>query len=118
MGRNRINLSGAMNAHCPEEVIGHESEWVNARATVALLEKIVAKHPEKERILTIGDNASCYKNAIVQDWLEQHPQVTHLFLPTYSPNLNLIERIWKFMRKKVNSTTLLSNFQRVQKGNP
>ena len=114
-GRNRINLSGAMNAHHPEEVIVHESEWVNAQATVALLEKIVAKYPEKERIFTIGDNASYYNNVIVQDWLEQHPQVTHLFLPTYSLNLNLIERIWKFMRKKVISTKFYPTFKEFKK---
>lgn len=109
-GRKRINLSGAMNAHQPEEVIIHESEWVNAQATVVLLEKIVAKHPEKQQIFTIGDNASYYKNEIVQDWLDKHPQVTQLFLPTYSPNLNLIERIWKFMRKKVINTKFYPTF--------
>jgi transposase len=114
-GRNRINLSGAMNAHHPEEVIIHESDWVNAQATVALLEKIIAQHPDKKHIYTIGDNASYYKNVIVQDWLSQHPQVVHLFLPTYSPNLNLIERIWKFMRKKVINTHFYSSFKEFKK---
>jgi transposase len=114
-GRNRINLSGAMNAHKPEEVIVHESEWVNAQATVALFEKILAKYPEKKRIVTIGDNASYYKNAIVQDWLDKHPHVFHIFLPTYSPNLNLIERMWKFMRKKVINTHFYPTFKEFKK---
>jgi transposase len=114
-GRKRINLSGAMNAHHPEEMIVHESEWINSQATVALLEKIIAKYPEKKQIFTIGDNASYYKNEIVQDWLDKHPQVIHIFLPTYSPNLNLIERIWKFMRKKVISTKFYQTFKEFKK---
>jgi transposase len=114
-GRNRLNISGAMNAHDPTDVIVHESDWVNAQATVALLEKIVAKHPLLDRIYTIGDNASYYKNAIVQEWLDRHPQVVHLFLPTYSPNLNLIERLWKFMRKKVINTSYYPTFKEFKK---
>lgn len=114
-GRERLNLSGAMNAHRPEEVIVHESEWVNAQATVALLEKIEARHPDKARIYAFADNASYYKNAIVSDWLDKHPRVVLLFLPTYSPNLNLIERFWKFMRKKVINTTFYPTFKEFKK---
>lgn len=114
-GRNRINLSGAMNAHHPEEVIVHESEWVNAQSTVALFEKILQKHADKEQIYVIGDNASYYKNAIVTEWLDKHPKIIHLFLPTYSPNLNLIERMWKFMRKKVINTTFYRTFKEFKK---
>lgn len=114
-GRKRVNLSGAMNAHHPEEVIVHESEWVNAQATVALLEKVEAAHPDKDRIFAFADNASYYKNTIVSEWLDKHPRLTLLFLPTYSPNLNLIERIWKFMRKKVINTTFYPTFKEFKK---
>ena len=36
-------------------------------------------------------------------WIENTP-VKPIFLPPYSPNLNLIERLWKFMRKKIINT--------------
>jgi transposase len=31
----------------------------------------------------------------------KNSKIKQVFLPAYSPNLNLIERLWKFMRKKV-----------------
>jgi transposase len=37
---------------------------------------------------------------VVKDWLRRHPEFELEPLPTYSPNLNLIERLWKFLRKK------------------
>ncbi|MCW5923402.1 MAG: IS630 family transposase [Saprospiraceae bacterium] len=114
-GRERLNLSDAMNAHRPEEVIVHHSEWVNAQATVALLEKIETRHADKERICAFADNAGYYKNATVSDWLDKHPRVVLLFLPSYSPNLNLIERLWKFMRKKVINTTFYPTFKEFKK---
>lgn len=36
---------------------------------------------------------------MVQEWLARHRQFRLVFLPAYSPNLNLIERLWKFLRK-------------------
>jgi transposase len=37
---------------------------------------------------------------VVQEWLARHPQFHLEPLPAYSPNLNLIERLWKLLRKK------------------
>jgi len=37
---------------------------------------------------------------VVKEWLARHRQFRLVFLPAYSPNLNLIERLWKFLRKK------------------
>ena len=100
-GRQRVNISGAMNAHRPEEVIIHESERINAQATIALCEKILLKSPGKRAIYLFCDNATYYRNADMQAWLQKNTTITLIHLPTYSPNLNLIERLWKFMRKKV-----------------
>ena len=99
-GRQRVNISGVMNAHRPEEVIIHESERINAQATVALCEKILLKSPGKRAIYLFCDNATYYRNADMQAWLQKNIAITLIHLPTCSPNLNLIERLWKFMRKK------------------
>ena len=37
---------------------------------------------------------------MVKDWLRRHPEFELEPLPTYSPNLNLIERLWKFLRQR------------------
>lgn len=100
-GRKRINLNGAMNAHRPEEVEIVEAEAINAEVTKELLSKLAEKHPDKDKIYVLGDNARYYSNAELRGWLEQNPKIQLLHLPPYSPNLNLIERLWKFLRKKV-----------------
>jgi transposase len=46
------------------------------------------------------DNAKYYSKPVVKEWLSRHRQFRLVFLPAYSPNLNLIERLWKFLRKK------------------
>jgi transposase len=100
-GRSRININGAMNAHDPQDVTIIEADCIDADATIELFEKIQAKYAHKEDIWLIGDNARYYTSHKVQDWLRQNPKVQLLHLPPYSPNLNLIERMWKFLRKKV-----------------
>lgn len=110
-GRRRININGAMNAHKPQEVIVIEADTINAQATILLYEKIQAHNLDKEQIYVIGDNARYYRNAELQAWLDKNPRIVQLFLPTYSPNLNLIERLWKFLRKKVINTKFYKTFE-------
>lgn len=100
-GRKRININGAMNAHEPEDVVLVEAETINAQTTQKLFEKLLEKHADKEKIYVLADNASYYANKDLKEWLREHPKIQLMHLPPYSPNLNLIERLWKFMRKKV-----------------
>jgi transposase len=100
-GRRHVNINGAMNAHQPDDVVTVEAEIINAQVTEELFEKLLKKHADKERIYVFGDNARYYNNAALKAWLQQNPKIQLLHLPTYSPNLNLIERLWKFLRKKV-----------------
>lgn len=97
-GRDRVNINGALNAHDPSEVIIHTGERINAQNTKELYQKIIDANPEKERIYAIADNARYYKNKELREWVET-TKIVQVFLPAYSPNLNLIERLWKFMRK-------------------
>jgi len=100
-GRSRMNINGAINAHCPEEVVVVEADWINGDAVIALYQKLLDKYPDKTKLYVISDNASYNFGEKVSDWLAQNPRIEQIFLPPYSPNLNLIERLWKFMRKKV-----------------
>jgi transposase len=109
-GRNRVNIHGAVNVQAPEEVLVVEAERINAEATWALYQKIETAYPEKEKIYVIGDNARYYKHKELQEKL-QNSRIVQIFLPPYSPNLNLIERLWKFMRKKVIDNNFIRNFQ-------
>ena len=101
-GKNRINLNGAVNAHQPTEIIVQEQKTINSQSTIELWEAINLKYPDKDcKIIHICDNASYYHSKIITDWLILNPRVEVIYLPSYSPNLNLIERLWKFLRKEV-----------------
>ena len=52
----------------------------------------------------VCDNARYYKNKELRAWLADKP-IVQVFLPPYSPNLNLIEQLWKFLRQKIINTT-------------
>ena len=96
-GRKRLNWNGVYNP-VNQDTILHESETINADSTLVMLKKIEEYYPEKEKIYVILDNARYYRNKKVTEYLEKS-RVKLMFLPPYSPNLNLIERLWKFIRK-------------------
>jgi len=97
-GRAHLNINGAYNAE-NNKVIVREDESINAQSTIALMEQI--KEQQGEGIIyLIADNARYYRSKKVREFLENNPRVKLLFLPPYSPNLNLIERLWLFFKKK------------------
>lgn len=98
-GRQRLNLHGAINAET-HEVTVIESPTVDKDSTLQLLEIIKQKYFYASMIYLILDNARYHFSKEVQAWLEGK-NIKLVFLPAYSPNLNLIERLWKFFKKKV-----------------
>ncbi len=101
-GRERINLNAALNALSPTQVHLDETDCVNAQSTQRLYEKLLAAHPQGP-VYVLCDNARYYKNKDLTTWLTG-TRLVQVFLPTYSPNLNLIERFWKFLRQKIIDT--------------
>lgn len=98
-GRDRLNLNGALNAKTHEVVI-REDLRINSVSTINLLEELLNKHPTG-RVYLIWDNARYYYSKAVQHYLRGHPRLIPKFLPSYSPNLNLIERLWRLFHQKV-----------------
>src|SRR3954468_24793989 len=100
-GRKRLNILGA---YCPDD-----HDYVDLRLTrenitgeqfVKLMEALRAKHPDTAKFILYLDNARYYSKPCVKAWLAAHREFRLEPLPAYSPNLNLIERLWKFLRKK------------------
>ena len=102
-GRDRVNINGLLNAYDVTDVIAHDCESVNAQSTRNLYEEALARHPEASCIYIISDNARYYHNRELKEWAEE-TKIKQIFLPPYSPNLNLIERLWRFLRKKAINT--------------
>jgi transposase len=102
-GRDRININGLLNAKDVTDVLSLDCESVNAQSTKILYQMALDRNPNAEKIYIISDNAKYYKNKELTEWV-RGTKIIQVFLPPYSPNLNLIERLWKFLRKKVINT--------------
>jgi len=83
---------------------------LNAEATINFFQKIEEAYPEKNRVHIFCDNARYYRNKAVTEYLKTSKIRLH-FLPPYSPNLNPIERLWKWMKERVIYNTYYQDFE-------
>jgi transposase len=100
-GRKRLNILGA---YCPDdhEYIDYRltRDNINGEQFVNFLRLLRATHPQTERFILYVDGARYYGSPVVKEWLKRHPEFHLSRIPAYSPNVNLIERMWKFLRAK------------------
>ncbi|MDY6935617.1 MAG: IS630 family transposase [Spirochaetota bacterium] len=88
-GRKCININGAINIE-DFNFIHWEDERINSESTIALFQQIEEANPLAEQPFVIIDNARYYRSKLVKGYVKNSKIVT-VFLPPYSPNLNLIE---------------------------
>ena len=107
-GRKRFNVLGALNAITHEVILVTNDSYITATQVCELLQKL-ANLGLTIPITLVLDNARYQKCKIVMD-LAKSLDIELLYLPTYSPNLNLIERLWKFVKKKCLYAKYYENF--------
>jgi transposase len=100
-GRKRLNILGG---YCPDD---HEyvdyrltRDNINGEQFINFMRLLRSLHPETEKFILYVDGAKYYDSAVVKAWLKRHPEFHLSQIPAYSPNVNLIERMWKFLRAK------------------
>jgi transposase len=97
-GRQRFNVLGALNAITHELVAVTNDTYITAESLGALLHQLAALNLVAP-ITVFLDNARYQKCALVQA-VAASLNIELCYLPAYSPNLNLIERVWKFVKKQ------------------
>jgi transposase len=100
-GRKRLNCLGAYDPETCSFIHLTGEENCNAERVIEFLEKIIRAYTGTASVSLIVDNARYFHARKVSEWLENHPQIKPDFLPAYAPNLNLIERFWKFAKKEL-----------------
>ena len=97
-GRQRFNVLGALNAITHELLTVTNTGYITAESVCQLLHQLAALKLGVP-ITVFLDNARYQKCALVQTTAASL-QIELCFLPAYSPNLNLVERLWKFVKKQ------------------
>ena len=97
-GRKRFNVLGAINAVTKEIIIVTNETYINAESICELLLKL-ANLGLDIPIVLILDNARYQKCKLVDEYAKSL-KIELCYLPAYSPQLNLIERLWKFVRNE------------------
>jgi len=97
-GRQRFNVLGALDAISHEIITITNDTYINAQSVCDMLWKLHRLN-SKVPVTLVLDNAKYQRCKMVQN-LADKLNIELLFLPSYSPNLNLIERLWKFVKRK------------------
>lgn len=110
-GRERLNINGAYNP-LTQEIIVRQDKTINGLSTINLFKQITKFYELTKNTVTIfSDNGRANKCKQIKEWLSKQNFIKVIYLPPYSPNLNFIERLWKFMKKTVISTKFYPTFK-------
>ena len=107
-GRKRFNVLGAVNSITKEVVTVTNQSYINSQSICLMLLKLTALELQTP-ITIVLDNARYQKCQLVQD-LADILGIELLYLPSYSPHLNLIERLWRFVRNECLYSKYYSEF--------
>lgn len=108
-GRKRYNVLAALDAITHRVIRVSNHAYINAESACALLREVAAAGL-KRPITLVLDNARYQKCQVVQA-LAASLGIELLYLPSYSPNLNLIERLWKFVKKECLGCRVLPTYE-------
>ena len=97
-GRKRFNVMGAYNPITHKTTTVSNDSYLTSTEIVEFYRKLREENEDK-KVVIILDNARYQKCELTNQAAEEY-RIEVVYLPSYSPNLNLIERLWKLLRKE------------------
>lgn len=93
-------IFGALD-YASGKVVSHIVPEKNGAHFVAFLDQGAEAWP-RDHLVLVMDNVSYHRSQVMKDWWQQQERrITPCWLPKYSPNLNLIERVWRWLKQKL-----------------
>jgi hypothetical protein len=100
-GRVALTINGALCWH-DLTIVHNVAQRISSGVMIDLFGDLQARHPNARVIRVVLDNAQYNHSLEVREWLAREGcRIEPIYLPTYAPNLNMIERFWRFMKEKV-----------------
>ena len=110
--RGRVNVIGATSFYGDDFIYDINQTTVDKDAIIKFLKKIRSQLGKQE-ITIVLDNAS-YHHALMVAEIAESLNITLLFLPVASPNLNIIERLWKLIKSKFLKNRIFMNLDELE----
>lgn len=110
-GRQRLNILGAYNPDLLSFVHLTGEDNCDAKRVLEYFDVILKSYRRAPAIVLFLDNATYFKAETVTTWLKDHPKLKLVFLPPYAPNLNLIERFWRFVKEHLVRNTYYRKYK-------
>lgn len=108
-----VKLVGTLD-YATGEIFCVEEERYDAPVFLEFLKKVLSKYPG-QRIVIILDNAKIHHSKLLLPFLKDHEYEMQLvFLPPYSPNLNLIEEFWGWLKRSCVYNVFYSSVQEIR----
>jgi transposase len=86
--------------YCNGNIVWHEDEEYTAETFLKFLNKVIDAYPSGT-ITMVLDNARIHHAKMLVPFLKQNKRLTLVFLPSYSPQLNIVEGLWKWLKSDV-----------------
>ena len=107
-GRQRLNVLGAVGYGTAKMITVINRGSIGGEQVIQLMREI--RRRCRKPVTIVLDNASYHRAKVVREWAATL-DIELLFLPPYSPNLNLIERVWKLVKKLALNARTLPDFE-------
>lgn len=108
--KERVTGFGSVNPQTGQLVVNFAQRG-NTVSFKKHLKTILRTYKDKRKIIVYVDNVRYHHAKALRHFLDAHTELEIRYLPAYSPDLNPVERVWWYMRKRITHNRYLSSIK-------